>query len=306
MESDNKKVFISYAWDSEEHKKWVLKLATNLRSHGVDTILDQWDARLGNDLSFFMEQGLTNSHLVLCICSDKYVEKANGGIGGAGYEKRIIASEMMTNDNMRFFIPVIKGNSWPEKVPTFLLGLKYVDFDDRDYYDCYQELLERIYDEDIKKKPPLGYNPFASTVISDQITTKLHLEKIEFQTPFLEGKVSFDYKKNSGSYIIGEGDYEFVTHWSECGFNSIYCYKDYVFRIGYNPTYKEFPSPKDFVNFNFSSRAKSVIVGHIIILENPKHKFAALKITKVVRKEEDIDHLLEFEYKIYKDVDGRQ
>lgn len=38
---------------------WVLKLATDLRKHGVDVFLDQWDARLGNDLAFFMEQGLT-------------------------------------------------------------------------------------------------------------------------------------------------------------------------------------------------------------------------------------------------------
>ena len=123
MDIVTKKAFISYAWDSEEHKNWVLKLATDLRSHGVDIILDQWDARLGNDLLFFMEQGLTSSHFVLCICSDKYVEKANGGIGGAGYEKRIIASEMMNNSDKRYIIPIIKGNTRTEKVPTFLSGL---------------------------------------------------------------------------------------------------------------------------------------------------------------------------------------
>ena len=304
MTSDSKKAFVSYAWDSEEHKKWVLKLATNLRSHGIDAILDQWDARLGNDLPFFMEQGLTDSHFVLCICSDKYIEKANEGSGGAGYEKRIIASEMMNNSDKRYIIPIIKGNSGAEKVPTFLSGLKYVDFDNRNYFDCYQELIERIYDEDIKKKPPLGKNPFVSTEISDEITTKLNIEKIIFHTPFLEGKVSFDYKRNSGSYIIGEGDYEFHSQWSECGHNSIHCYRDHVFRLGYNPSYRVFPSPKEFINFDFSSRSKSVNVGEIVLLENRKHKFAALKILRVVRRNEDINHLLEFEYKIYKEVEG--
>ena len=302
MTPDNKKAFVSYAWDSEELKKWVLKLATNLRSHGIDVILDQWDARLGNDLPFFMEQGLTTSHFVICVCSDKYIEKANGGIGGAGYEKRILASELMDNNKL-FVIPIIKNNSQKNKLPTFLSGLRYVDFDNRDYYNCYQELLERIYDEDIKKKPPLGCNPFVSTSISDQITTKLNIEKVEFQNPFFEGKASFDYKKNSGSYIIGEGDYEFNTYWSECGHNSIYCYRDYVLRLGYNPKYKEFPSQKDFIDFDFSSRVKSVNVGEIVLLENHKHKFAALKVLKVVRRVEDIDHLLEFEYKIYRDVE---
>ena len=303
MTSDNKKAFISYAWDNEEHKKWVLKFATDLRKHGVDAILDQWDVRLGNDLQFFMEQGLTNSHFVLCICSDKYIEKANGGIGGAGYEKRILASEMMNNSDKRYIIPIIKGNNGTEKVPTFLSGLRYIDFDNRNYFDCYQELLERIYDEDVKKKPPLGDNPFVSTAISDQITTKLNIQKIEFQSPCLEGKVSFDYKRNSGSYMIGEGDYEFNTYWSECGHNSIYCCRDYVLRLGYNPKYKEFPSQKDFIDFDFSSRVKSVNVGEIVLLENHKHKFAALKVLKVVRRVEDIDHLLEFEYKIYRDVE---
>lgn len=305
MDTEVKKAFVSYAWDDEEHKNWVLKLASDLRRHGVDAILDQWDARLGNDLPYFMEQGLTKSHIVICVCSDKYVEKANSGIGGVGYEKRILAAELMRGYERPFILPIIKGNSQTCKLPTFLSGLKYVDFDKGNYFGCYQELLERIYDEDIKKKPPLGCNPFVSTTISDQITTKLNLEKVEFQNPVYEGKVSFDYKKNSGSYIIGEGDYMFNTHWSECGDNSIHCYRDHVYRLGYNFKYKEFPTPNEFIQFDFSSRTRSVKVGEIVILENNHHKFAALKILKVVRRNEDIDHLLEFKYKIYKDdTDG--
>ena len=284
MESAYKKAFISYAWDNVDHKKWVLKLATDLRSHGVDVLLDQWDARLGNDLSFFMEQGLTTSHFVICICSDKYIEKANGGIGGAGYEKRILASELMDNNNKPFILPIIRSNSQKNKLPTFLSGLKYIDFDNGHYYNCYQELLERIYDEDLKKKPHLGHNPFVSTTISDQITTKLNLEMVEFKSPIFEGKVSFDYKRNSGSYVIGEGDYAFDTHWSECGYNSIHCYRDYIYRLGYNPKFKEFPTPNEFINFDFSSRVRTVNVGEIVILENNKHKFAAIKILKVIRR----------------------
>lgn len=50
---EHPKVFISYSHDSEEHKNWVLKLATHLRDHGVDVVLDQWNVRLGDDLPFF-------------------------------------------------------------------------------------------------------------------------------------------------------------------------------------------------------------------------------------------------------------
>lgn len=60
----------------------------------------------------------------------------------------------MDSGNRRFIIPIIKGNSQVHKLPTFLSGLKYVDFDNGQYFNNYQELLERIYDEDVKKKTP--------------------------------------------------------------------------------------------------------------------------------------------------------
>lgn len=64
------KVFISYTYDSPEHERWVEKLARNLcYPGGVDVIFDKWDARLGDNLPFFMKQGLSNAHVVLCICS---------------------------------------------------------------------------------------------------------------------------------------------------------------------------------------------------------------------------------------------
>jgi hypothetical protein len=52
------KVFISYSHDSQEHKKWVLDLATRLRNNGVDAIIDQWALRAGDDLPHFMETHL--------------------------------------------------------------------------------------------------------------------------------------------------------------------------------------------------------------------------------------------------------
>lgn len=36
-------VFISYSHDNDEHKEWVLQLATRLRSNGIDVILDRWN-----------------------------------------------------------------------------------------------------------------------------------------------------------------------------------------------------------------------------------------------------------------------
>ena len=97
-------VFISYSHDNEEHKEWVLQLATRLRSNGVDVILDRWNVKIGSNLAAFMEKGLTEAHRVICICSDKYVEKANNGIGGARYEKQIISAEYLQDQNKDWVI----------------------------------------------------------------------------------------------------------------------------------------------------------------------------------------------------------
>ncbi|MEY2195729.1 SEFIR domain-containing protein [Neobacillus sp. BF23-41] len=80
------KVFISYSWSSEEHKKWVLNLAEKLVSEsGVDVILD-----LGHDRFQFMEESIKLADKVLVICDKTYCEKANGRLGGVGTETIII------------------------------------------------------------------------------------------------------------------------------------------------------------------------------------------------------------------------
>ncbi len=102
------KVFVSYSRDSEQHKDWVLTLATRLVSNGVNILLDQWDLTLGSDLPRFMESGLTAADRVLAICTDKYVEKANAGVGGVGYEKMILTAQLKQNVTADRIIPIIR------------------------------------------------------------------------------------------------------------------------------------------------------------------------------------------------------
>ena len=77
-------IFVSYSHDSAEHKAWVIKLATDLRAHGVDVSLDEWDLALGQDIAAFMQRGIAASERVLLICSETYVRKAEDGAGGVG------------------------------------------------------------------------------------------------------------------------------------------------------------------------------------------------------------------------------
>ena len=298
------KVFISYSWDDEEnnnHKNWVLKLATDLVHHGVDVILDQWDARLGNDLAFFMEQGLTNSQLVICVCSERYTEKANNQRGGVGYEKRIMSADLISEPDKDYLIPIVRNN--PLKVrPTFLKSLKYADFsNDSDYISSYSELLARIHNEDLKQKPTIGENPFRSSKLSEQISMMTQLQSVEFCNPASEGTIEFDYKRNSGIYTIGEVLYTFKIAFSECGYDSIYSYRDHIHKIGYNPKHTDFPKYNELTDFDYTSRCKSLLIGEVLILENIQHHFAVLKILEVRKNKFDIGHLVRFSYKIYKD-----
>lgn len=298
---EHPKLFISYSHDSEAHKAWVLKLATDLRQHmGVDVILDQWDLRIGGDLSLYMEQGLTEAALVLCICSDQYISKANKGVGGSGYEKMIMTRALISNTDINYIIPVIRNNTLPEKekLPLFLGTKQYIDFtEDKDYLEHISELTARIYNEDIAKKPPLGENPFLH---ADFVDTKNAVEAAKYHSPVKSGTVSFDFSNNSKRFMIGAGEYAFMTEWSDCGSNSIYAYRDAVKQIGYIPGFTTFPSTDELKEFDYTSRSRTVYVGEVVIWVNSYSHFAATRIIEVcVRSRGAKEDKLTFEYKIY-------
>ena len=154
------KVFISYSHDSQKHKKWVLDLATRLRNTGVDAIIDQWELRPGDDLQHFMETHLADSDYVLMICTNRYVEKANSGIGGVGYEKMIITSELIKNIDSNKVIPIIRQNG-TYNVPTFLKTKLFIDFSRTDDFEfSYDELVRTVHNSPLYEKPEIGNNPF--------------------------------------------------------------------------------------------------------------------------------------------------
>ena len=293
---DNPTVFISYSHDDKQHEAWVLKLASDLRSHGVNAILDQWDLRLGSDLRFFMEHGLSASNLVLCVCSEMYVQKVNSGMGGAGYEGMIMSQPLLSNANSEFVISIVRNNSSPQKVPLAFGSKLYIDFsDDAQYVAKYRELLERIYGEDSKKKPPLGENPFSSR-LSEAIAVKTEIEKVLYHSPAMDGVVTFLFDNNNGVYTIGNGEYAFDTRWSRAGNNSIHAYG----LIGYIPGETVIPGLDRLYNYDYSSKARTIKTGEIVIFQNLNHHFAAVKLGPVKSSSHgNLYDEMTFEYHIY-------
>lgn len=165
----NPKVFISYSHDSEEHKNWVRHLANDLRINGVDVTLDQWDLLLGQDVSAFMQKAITSADRVLLVCSDVYVNKADGGTGGVGYERLVVTSEVVQEIDTKKFVPVVRKNPKQLKVPKFLGPRLYIDFeDDVTYEKRLEDLLREIHGKPLHIKPPIGSNPFSGSIASSE------------------------------------------------------------------------------------------------------------------------------------------
>jgi hypothetical protein len=154
------KVFISYSHDSQEHKQWVLEFATRLRNSGVDAILDQWDLQPGDDLPHFMERNLASSERVLMVCTERYVEKANSGSGGVGYEKMIITADLLKTIGSKKVIPIIR-QAGTHETPIFLKTKLFLDFSRKDQSEyAFDELIRTLHGAPLFIKPPVGNSPF--------------------------------------------------------------------------------------------------------------------------------------------------
>lgn len=157
------RAFISYSHDSDEHRQWILKLGSDLRSMGVDVVLDQWDLVPGQDVSMFMQRGITEADCVVLVCSAPYVSKSEKGMGGVGYERLIVTAEVVQSIDTIKFIPILRGSSATKKLPSFLGPRLYIDFEDDNEYDAkLLDLARRIHGAPAVSKPPLGQNPFST------------------------------------------------------------------------------------------------------------------------------------------------
>jgi hypothetical protein len=155
-------VFISYSWDSDDHKEWVLKVAQKLRkAYGVDIILDQFDLSAGKDMIYFMERSVVNVDKVLIIMTPEYKRKADNRERGVGYEYSMISQqfyELQTNNTK--FIPILRSGELKDSSPVFMKHLiaHYMKDDSRLESDLF-DLARLIYEKPAVEKPELGDFP---------------------------------------------------------------------------------------------------------------------------------------------------
>jgi TIR domain len=148
--------FISYSWDEDAHKDWVRALAERLCADGVDVTFDRWATVPGDQLPEFMERAIRENQFIIIVCTPRYKVRSDTRVGGVGYEGDIMTAEVMTRQNHRKFIPVLRTDVWREAAPSWLSGKYYIDLSGSPYSErSYQDLVRTLLG--IRESaPPIG------------------------------------------------------------------------------------------------------------------------------------------------------
>jgi hypothetical protein len=88
------RVFISHTSQSAKASEWVMQLALYLLDHGIQARLDKLHLRRGMDLPQWMCNELALAHKVIVVCDENYRQKADGRVGGVGWETMIIQGDL--------------------------------------------------------------------------------------------------------------------------------------------------------------------------------------------------------------------
>ena len=159
------KIFISYAWTSDEYTSKVYDFVKRLRSDGIETLFDQFDLKPGNSLHNYMEKCVSDKTVtnVLILLNPEYKKKADERKGGAGIETQIISEEVYNNLDNTKFIPVIfdlDGKQIVDVLPIYLKSRYFVDLSHQDNYeDQYRSLIRNLYGKPAMVKNNLGSKP---------------------------------------------------------------------------------------------------------------------------------------------------
>lgn len=151
-------VFISYSWESPEHRAWVRQFATDLRSRGVETWLDQWEVQLGDDVTQFMERCVSHAEYVILVCTENFALKANERSGGVGYEQAIVTAELLNSQATRGrFICALRQGTPSLAIPSYMQTRLWVDLRSNEAYaGGLEQILMHVFRRYDDQKPALA------------------------------------------------------------------------------------------------------------------------------------------------------
>lgn len=158
------------------------------------------------------------------------------------------------------------------------------------------------YPSELKRRRDDWYAAIARR--SQALATDLHRSPLKYpHNPLARGHVKCNYTHNDGFYRLGQGNYEFLTHWGRASDQSIHCYTDGTnVSIALARKGASLQSITRASLLHYGSRVQTPLLNQIVVLENHAARYAALKIVKLQDSSRDDDEdLLVFDYWIFED-----
>lgn len=154
-----KKVFISYAHESDQLSDSVLDLSNYLRSQGIDSEIDQYEEAPPEGWPKWMSRQIQEADYVLVVCSQLFNERANDVTSstdglGVKWETNLILQQLytMSTNNTRF-IPIIFNTNEKDFIPLPLQPYTYYKVSDT---KDKEKLKNRLLGISKTKRPELG------------------------------------------------------------------------------------------------------------------------------------------------------
>jgi hypothetical protein len=138
-------VFISYA---HEDKEFARRLASDLSAQGVAPWIDEMEIKVGDSLLERLQDALRRTDFMIALLSERSVTSA----WVQKELKTAFGREIETGRT--FILPVVIGDV---KLPSFLLGRRYVDLSNpKTYRQCLDELVSTIRGKGEVERPRLS------------------------------------------------------------------------------------------------------------------------------------------------------
>lgn len=126
--NDLKTVFVTYAWENEDHNDKIISFVDFLRKKGYDASMDKKESqeKSATDFNEMMINGLQNSDKVIVVLSKKYKEKADKFKGGVGFEFKIILEQLKKTQN-KFIFTSFGSDQIDDILPIGLGNIEVID-----------------------------------------------------------------------------------------------------------------------------------------------------------------------------------
>ena len=115
------RVFISHTSNTPDQQEWVKQLALYLIDRGIQARLDKFHLRRGMDLPQWMCNELSLAQKVIIVSDETYREKADGRLGGVGWETMVIQGDIanLPPDSTKYQV-IVRAEDMKSGLPLYL------------------------------------------------------------------------------------------------------------------------------------------------------------------------------------------